>query len=725
MPNTGRSAAPPIDLAGILKYYIRTLWLTLQTFGGVIHQPYTQPEAAFPDRHCEKCLTRVRVSIKCTARWRRSLESQTSAAQSKMTNEEPEQILLLALRLSLREVGGIPGQVQRLSDVKAEVLVSIVARSVMLIDAAEEREGRQLPQRLPSGAASRHRLCTQIAARLKELGFEGEIGYNQLLYPNESSTRAVLTWLVDRLPRTDEEGGAAQEALDASTALRQRMAESIGKWTRNNWRLLTVRGTPSSEQRWQSWTLGPDFSKTPLVSRQVPSGADMLPSLLELATVNAIATARAEAAALDVDLLDDAGERDTVQAATIDARLMGPVSQVDFGWGKRDAMPSLRNMLQSLESAAGGTERAEGGSSQLGRLAHAAWFKHGDDVASQRAEVKATDEAVPDAMPAGEDDSSVQESSPVQETSVVSRLTQELEKLGEEYQIERRKAGRSESEREHAERRAVEVVAELEAARKAKSSLEHDYVVRRKTLEMLPESATAIAKLREICAASQQRLAELEAEWERHRTPLERKIAEKRTERTRRRARARSMVDEMKRCRAEMQQMVLDVADKDERAKLLEAEYAKMPKNVNRTLYTYRIMDIIGSIAKQKTEIRKIIEDIRVVQKNNNKTGEVLRRTEAVADESVYSLVNAQKSDPAMVQSYRYLTDLRQLFETLVDIISETGSKDREARDYEAKRKQLQSRVDANNLKRILDDLQQVRTENENILLQLKASRSL
>lgn len=643
-----------------------------------------------------------------------------------MANEEPEQILLLALRLSLRDVGGIPAQVQRLSDVKAEVLVSIVTRSVMLIDAAEEREGRQLPQRLPSGAASRHRLCTQIAARLKELGFEGEIGYNQLLYPNESSTRAVLTWLVDRMPRTDEEGGAAQDALDASTALRQRMAESIGKWSRNNWRLLTVRGAASGQRRWQSWTLGPDFAKTPLVSRQVPSGADMLPSLLELATVNAIATARAEAAALDVDLLEDARGRDTLPAAAIDATLMGPVGQVDFGWGKRDAMPSLRNMLQSLESAAGGsTERAEGSSSQLGRLAHAAWFKHGDDVASQREEAKRTDEAVPDAIPADGDNSSTQESPSVQETSVVSRLTQEIEKLGEEYQIERSKAGRCESEREHAERRAVEVVAELEAVRKAKSSLEHDYVVRRKTLEMLPESATAIAKLRDICAASQQHLAELEAEWERHRAPLERKIADKRNERTRRRARARSMVDEMKRCRAEMQQMVLDVAEKDERAKLLEAEYAKMPKNVNRTLYTYRIMDIIGSIAKQKTEIGKIIEDIRVVQKNNNKTGEVLRRTEAVADESVYSLVNAQKSDPAMVQSYRYLTDLRQLFETLVDIISETGSKDREARDYEAKRKQLQSRVDANNLKRILDDLQQVRTENENILQQLKANRSL
>ena len=49
-----------------------------------------------------------------------------------------------------------------------------------------------------------------------------------------------------------------------------------------------------------------------------------------------------------------------------------------------------------------------------------------------------------------------------------------------------------------------------------------------------------------------------------------------------------------------MQQMAGEVRDKDERAKLLADELEKMPKNVNRNLYTYRIMDIINSISKQK-----------------------------------------------------------------------------------------------------------------------------
>jgi hypothetical protein len=39
----------------------------------------------------------------------------------------------------------------------------------------------------------------------QELGFTGEIGYNQLLYPNEKDTRRLLQFLVQRLPKQEEE----------------------------------------------------------------------------------------------------------------------------------------------------------------------------------------------------------------------------------------------------------------------------------------------------------------------------------------------------------------------------------------------------------------------------------------------------------------------------------------------------------------------------------------
>jgi hypothetical protein len=39
----------------------------------------------------------------------------------------------------------------------------------------------------------------------QELGFTGDIGYNQLLYPNEKDTRRLLQFLVQRLPKVEEE----------------------------------------------------------------------------------------------------------------------------------------------------------------------------------------------------------------------------------------------------------------------------------------------------------------------------------------------------------------------------------------------------------------------------------------------------------------------------------------------------------------------------------------
>ena len=44
-----------------------------------------------------------------------------------------------------------------------------------------------------------------MAQKVKEMGFTADCGYNQLLYPVQAQTRVLLTWLVQRLPRSDDE----------------------------------------------------------------------------------------------------------------------------------------------------------------------------------------------------------------------------------------------------------------------------------------------------------------------------------------------------------------------------------------------------------------------------------------------------------------------------------------------------------------------------------------
>jgi len=93
----------------------------------------------------------------------------------------------------------------------------------------------QFPVALPQNIASRHRICTSIATKIKELGFLSDCGYNQLLYPVENQTRELLKWLVDKLPRSEEEG--VQEALGANALMNRRIMQSLKDWKNKPWRL--------------------------------------------------------------------------------------------------------------------------------------------------------------------------------------------------------------------------------------------------------------------------------------------------------------------------------------------------------------------------------------------------------------------------------------------------------------------------------------------------------
>ncbi len=59
-----------------------------------------------------------------------------------------------------------------------------------------------------------------MATRIKGLGYTGECGYNQILYPTESQSKALLSWLVQKLPRSEEE--ITEESLGPNALLNKR-----------------------------------------------------------------------------------------------------------------------------------------------------------------------------------------------------------------------------------------------------------------------------------------------------------------------------------------------------------------------------------------------------------------------------------------------------------------------------------------------------------------------
>jgi len=124
--------------------------------------------------------------------------------------------------------------------------------------------------------------------------------------------------------------------------------------------------------------------------------------------------------------------------------------------------------------------------------------------------------------------------------------------------------------------------------------------------------------------------------------------------------------------RNEMRTMAQQIRDAEERHRLLAVELEKMPKNINRAVYTYRILDIIKQVRKQRLEISRIIGDIRTVQHETNRVAETLRRTEMVTDEHVYAAASKNKQskgqagNEAYVETYRLLTQIRGRFDEMV-----------------------------------------------------------
>jgi hypothetical protein len=89
---------------------------------------------------------------------------------------------------------------------------------------------------LPQNIAVRHRICTDIAKRIKDLGYPGDCGYNQLLYPVEHQTRDLMKFIVDKLPRSAEEGTEG-ELVGANAILNRNITQALSKWQKTLWQL--------------------------------------------------------------------------------------------------------------------------------------------------------------------------------------------------------------------------------------------------------------------------------------------------------------------------------------------------------------------------------------------------------------------------------------------------------------------------------------------------------
>ena len=64
-------------------------------------------------------------------------------------------------------------------------------------------------------------------------GWDGEIGFQQFLYPEDKEARKMISWLVQRLPKSGEEAGG--EMQGANVQLFQAINDELSSWKKKAW----------------------------------------------------------------------------------------------------------------------------------------------------------------------------------------------------------------------------------------------------------------------------------------------------------------------------------------------------------------------------------------------------------------------------------------------------------------------------------------------------------
>jgi hypothetical protein len=648
--------------------------------------------------------------------------------QSGGAQNEGDQIILSALRQI--ECVSIGPDVLSVGQLTPDMIVEAVSRSLFLISGGEAK----FPTTLPANIATKHKVCTQMATKVKELGFPQLLGYNQLLYPTEAQTKELIFWLVQKLPRQEED--TAAEAMGSHALLNRRITAALDSWVKSTWKLhFCTSGMPPKNiynlrplrtvtdeaaargdlrkvfERAYAGTFAPESTlyeqhthelladqryamrlENDISQRDLDSKSASLEAIIKNSFGNALNGAGSSGVGLDAMGIGDASSKASLNDMLAEL-LAESNAHRDAGKGTRFSHAAEFGQEEAGDVGMNGSSSNGSGMGLGSRLAGAHADLDAEDAAARKERLERED---------------------ADREADLEALRQNVEKITQQLEVLGRTQGNGSA-------RIRQLESELEGLLAKGELLESDILLKRKTLEMLPNAAANIAKLQEICGASGARLLQLAQEWERHRKPLVDQVREITNAGSDRRDKCRKMMDEMRVCKEEMAGMIHSLKDKQDRARLLAEELEQLPKNINRALYTQRIMDIIASISKQNVEIERITADIRNIQKSINHTSQTLARSDHATEELIYAAANAPNSDVATVETYRALTTLRAEFDTLLTVASNIGAQDKQSRDLEVKIEQELTRVSGNNVERLRADLKAVLAENAALVQKLKA----
>lgn len=621
---------------------------------------------------------------------------------------------------TLRQIGCDLEDVSSLREFTTEIVIEGVVRCLKLINPSLE-----LSHHVPPSMSARYRVGSALASACSELGYKGEIGYQTFLYSNESDLRKVFLFLVEKLPKESEK--VLDEPLGKSALILREIALHLGECLTKPWlprycrsrasdrkHSILLDSFPASNKPFQTVPIFiPACTKVsnekagsavtqysnkylPFLHKQAIANTTLICSILERNTLNFVRQFKWEN--------EWGNEHLPTKFTKQEIRLQKSekVKQLLSDYIAQTTQPKKSGYDGTLDEILRKTFRGRE------KLVKASRFAHAVDL--QFATNKEV--AEPPGAQVIEKGVDTQEEKQKKREEEIAELQNKLDSVSA-------KLNQIEVQSKKYEVSLHQITEMINKEQEKIDDLKESYRVKECTLSLLPDAENNMEKLQALIDASSQRLISLANQWEQHRVPLIDQYRELKDACSQRLNETQKKLEEIKELREKIRETGIEARLKDETYKQLTSAYEKLTKDVSRSAYTRRILEIVANIKKQKAEIDKVLLDTRNIQKEINRLSGKLERTFTVTDELIF---RDAKKDESVRRAYKSLAALHENCSQLVQIVEDTGSIVREIREIEDQIEQENQKKVAATLERITLDYKQMQQENATLLVQLKMS---
>lgn len=613
--------------------------------------------------------------------------------------EEVDQIVIH----TLRQIGCDFEEINSLKEFNTEAAMEGVVRCLNLINSSLE-----LSHHIPPSMSGRYRLGSTLASACKDLGYKGEIGYQTFLYSNETDLRKIFLFLFENLPKETEK--SLDEPLNKNALILKETASLLSKYINSPWLPIYCKTNTSSKS---FFVKNPLFTTklVPPVTLFIPLTSDHLKygnnykqycsNILCPISSQTVVGPLLNSSVLEFNTLSYLKQHLSENQEELTSLNKKEV----IGHKKLRIGKTINDFLIQALKQRTSSDKCEMLTKSCMNELKGSRFVHSLQLQFTTDKKESTS-----LLNIESDKLDSEEEKQKKREEEIKELQEKVDSLSEKIEILLK-------ENEKFERMCLNVAELIKKDTVTIDEIKEHYRVKKCTLSLLPDAEVNIEKLQSLIDTSSQRLVSLANQWEQHRVPLIEEYRELREQSSRRVNETQRKLEEIKVLREKIQNLGLEVRQKEETYKHLVSAYEKLTKDMSRSAYTRRILEIVGNIKKQKAEIDKVLLDTRNVQKEINKLSGKLERTFTVTDELIF---RDAKKDEAIRRAYKCLAALHENCSHLVQIVEETGSIVREIRELEDQIDQENQKQVAATLERITSDYKQMQQENASLMAQLK-----